>query len=370
MQLETLLPLGKVDPGLRAPETPLDLGSVADSARLLEEIGYGGLVVEETKDDPFVIMTLAAQATTRLRLGTAVAIAFPRSPAIMALSAWTIQKLSKGRFTLGLGPQVKAHIERRYGLTWAPAGPWMREYVHALRAIWDCWQNGTRLDVKGEHYNLNLMVPLFNAGPIEYPEIPIHLAAVRTVMCRIAGEVADGVRPHPVCTPSYIEEVMLPAVREGARKTGRSLDSFQVCMKPLIATAATEEELVPKIRDARARIAFYASTPGYAPAFKHLGLGELAEACAVYSKEQRWEELPGFITDDILDRFAVIGTHDEIGKKLTERFGSIVTNIEFSIAVKTNRDREVLAQLARDVQADDGHRARQKIVGVSATDPA
>ena len=178
MLLETLLPLGKVDPGLRAPEVPLDLSSIGRNARLLEEIGYDGMVVEETKDDPFIIMALAAQATTRLKLATSVAIAFPRSPAVTAMSAWTLQKLSHGRFTLGLGTQVKAHIERRFGIAWSPAGPWIREYVSAVRAIWDCWQNGTKLDVQGPHYNINLTVPLFNPGPIEHPGIPIQLAAV------------------------------------------------------------------------------------------------------------------------------------------------------------------------------------------------
>ena len=139
MLLETLLPLGKVDPGLRAPEMPLDLHSIAADARLLEEIGYDGLVVEETKDDPFILLALAAQTTQSLKLGTSVAIAFPRSPTVTAMSAWTLQKLSRGRFTLGLGTQVKAHIERRFGMPWTPAGPWMREYVSAVRAVWDCW---------------------------------------------------------------------------------------------------------------------------------------------------------------------------------------------------------------------------------------
>ena len=216
MRLETLPPLGKVDPGLRAPEIALDLESVGPTAKLLEEIGYGGLVVEETKDDPFILMALAAQATKTLKIGTSVAIAFPRSPTVTAMSAWTLAKLSRGRFTLGLGTQVKAHIERRYGLAWSPAGLWMREYVQAVRAIWAHWQTGAPLDIKGEHYTINLMVPLFNPGPIEHPDIPIHVAAVNSLMCRMAGEVAEGIRLHPVCTPSYIAEVMLPAVREGA----------------------------------------------------------------------------------------------------------------------------------------------------------
>jgi probable F420-dependent oxidoreductase len=369
VRLETLLPLGKVDPGLRAPETPLDLGSVAANAAFLEEIGYGGLAVEETKDDPFVVLALAATATSRLRLTTAVAIAFPRSPTTTALHAWTQQKLAGGRFTLGLGTQVRGHIRRRYGLEWHPPAPWMRDYVRAMRAVWHTWQTGERLDHHGEHYDLDLMVPLFDAGPIEHPDIPVHLAAVNTNMCAVAGEVADGIRPHPVCTPSYIAEVMLPAVRRGAARAGRPLDGFRVAMKPLVASARTEEELRVKVRDARARIAFYASTPGYRAAFDHLGLGDLATEAKELSKAQRWEELPAMIDDGTLDRFAVIGTYDEIGERLLERYAGVVTDVEFSVAVSPDprhheADRETLRTLAAVVQGADDAAARAEITGV------
>ncbi|HTK67257.1 MAG TPA: TIGR03617 family F420-dependent LLM class oxidoreductase [Pseudonocardia sp.] len=363
MRLETLLPLGKVDPGLRTPDVPLDIWSVPELARLLEDVGYGGLVVEETKDDPFTLLTLAAQATERLRLGTAVTIAFPRSPTVMALNAWTLQKLSRGRFTLGLGTQVRGHMQRRYGVPWSPPGPWMREYVRAVRAVWDCWQNATPLNVHGEHYNLDLMVPLFDAGPIEHPDIPVHLAAVNPNMCAVAGEVADGIRPHPVCTPSYIREVMLPAVRRGAHRSGRSLEEFRVCMKPLVASARTEEELQPKIRDARARIAFYASTPGYRAAFDHLGLGDLAAEAKEHSKAQRWEELPKLIDDEVLHEFVVAGTYDTIGGRLLDRYADLVTDIEFSIAVRDESDTQTLRDLAALVQSTDDTAARAAIVG-------
>jgi probable F420-dependent oxidoreductase len=363
MLLETLLPLGKVDPGLRAPEVPLDLSSIGRNAKLLEEIGYHGMVVEETKDDPFVIMALAAEATASLKLATSVAIAFPRSPTVTAMSAWTLQKLSRGRFTLGLGTQVKAHIERRFGLPWSPAGPWIREYVNAVRAVWDCWQNGTELDVAGPHYNINLMVPLFNPGPIEHPRIPIQLAAVNQVMSQIVGEVADGLRPHPVCTPSYIAEVMLPAVRAGAAKAGRSLDQFQVCMKPLVATAATEEELAKKIVDVRARISFYASTPQYRAAFAHHGLGDLADELKLLSRAQRWEEMPRYITDDILHSFVTVGTYDQIARKLLDRYSGVVTHCEFSIPVNGAADKDRLRDLAKTIQGQNVDRARKAIAG-------
>ena len=366
MLIETLLPMGKVDPGLRAPDKPLDIRTIGEQARLVEECGLDGLMTEETKDDPFVVMALAAAATTTLKVGTAVTIAFPRSPTVMALSAWTIQKLSGGRFTLGMGPQVKAHIERRYGLEAHPAGPWMRDYIRAVRAVWDTWQNGTPLNYEGEFYKLDLMVPLFDAGPIEHPDIPIHIAAVNPVMSMVAGEVADGIRPHPVCTPGYIRDVMLAEVRKGAERSGRSLDNFRVSMKPLIATAANEEELQPKIRDARARIAFYASTPAYIGCFEHVGLGDLAREAKLHSRAQNWEELPKLISDDVLEQFVVFGTYDVIGRKLKERFGDVVTNCEFSIPVRSEEEKEIMKQLVKDLHAGGDDRARAAILGKQA----
>jgi probable F420-dependent oxidoreductase len=227
--------------------------------------------------------------------------------------------------------------------------------------VWRCWQDGSPLSFSGEHYRLSLMVPLFDAGPIEHPDIPIHLAAVNAVMCAVAGEVADGIRPHPVCTPPYIRSVMLPAVRSGAARTGRSLDGFRVCMKPLVASARTEEELAVKVRDARARIAFYASTPGYFAAFEHLGLAELATAAQALSRVQDWEALPGLVDDGVLEQFVVIATHDTVGDRLLERFGDVVTDIEFSIAVRDGEDRRRLADLARLIQDASDERAREEI---------
>ncbi len=358
MRLETLLPLGKVDPGLRAPEVRLDVHSIADSARLLEQVGYDGLVVEETKDDPYALLTIAAGATERLGLGTAVAMAFPRSPTITALHAWTLQKYSGGRFTLGLGSQVRGHIVRRYGMEWHPPAPWMRDYVRAVRAVWECWQHGTQLDFHGDHYDLTLMVPLFDAGPIDHPEIPIHVAAVNPIMTSVAGEVADGVRPHPVCTPSYIREIMMPAVRRGADRSGRALGGFRIAMKPLVATARTEQELEVKVRDARARIGFYASTPGYVAAFEHHGLGDLAARAKQHSKRQEWEQIPPLIDDDVLHTYVTVGLHDDIGDLLVERYGDVVTDIEFSVAVRDDEDRQTLADLAHLIQGHGDERFR------------
>ena len=350
MRIETILPLGKVDPGLREPDMPLDIHQVGESAQLVESLGYDGLMIEEIKDDPYVILALASQATEHLALGTAVAIAFPRSPTVTALSAWTLQKLSGGRLTLGLGSQVKGHIERRYGQKWFPPGPWMREYVEALREIWSAWQEGRQPRWVGEHYQITLNVPLFDPGPIETPTIPIHLAAVNSRMCEVSGEVADGVRPHPVCTPEYIENVMWPAVKKGAARRGRDLTGFSLSMKPLVATAEDEEQLVPKIRDARARIAFYASTPAYRSAFAFHHLEDLSDEMKYLSKAQKWEEMPGLISDEVLHKFVSIGTYESITKELISRYGGLVTNLEFSTQVRTELEKDNLREMITELK--------------------
>ena len=352
MRVETLLPLGKLDPGLRPTATPLDVGSVPEQARLVEDLGYDGLVVEETKDDPYVVLALAASATTRLRLTTAVAMAFPRSPTVTAMSAWTLQKLSRGRFVLGLGSQVRGHIVRRFGLAYRPPGPWMRDYVRAVRAVWVCWQHRTTLDFESEHYRLSLMVPLFDPGPIEHPDIPIHVAAVNPTMCRIAGEVADGLRPHPVCTPRYIREVMRPALAAGATAAGRAPERIAVAMKPLVCAAPDEATLAEKVRDVRARVAFYASTPGYRAAFEAHGLGDLAAELGSLAREQRWEEMPRHISDEVLHTYAVVGTYADIGRKLVERYRGLVTDVEFSIPAGTERERGILRELVQGIRRE------------------
>ena len=351
MKIETQLPLGALDPGLRAASGVLDIARVGEEARLAEALGYDGIVTEETKDDPFIVLSLAAQATDRIGLATGVAIAFPRAPAVTALAAWTLQRLSRGRFTLGLGSQVKGHIERRYGMAWTPPGPWMRDYVGALRAIWECWQNGgTNLRYDSPHYKLSLMVPLFAPPPIEHPQIPVQLAAVNPFMCQIAGEVADGIRAHPVCTPRYIAEVMLPAARKGAEKTGRDFTKFEIAAMPLIATAPDKKYLEARVRDVRARIAFYASTPTYLIAFESQGYGEVAHNLQSYSRAQRWEEMPQFISDEMLDHYAVIGTHDEITAKLKDRFAAVASHLEFAIPVANDADRESLRSLLKSLR--------------------
>jgi probable F420-dependent oxidoreductase len=349
MKVESALPLGKVDPGLRSVPK-LDLATVGTAARELEELGFDGMVSGETKTDPFIPLALAATTTTRLSLTTAVAIAFPRSPMVTALVAWDLQTLSKGRFILGLGTQVKGHNERRYSVAWAPPMPRLREYIRAVRAIWDCWQNGTKLNVRGEHYNFSLMVPLFNPGPIEHPDIPIHIAAVNTGMCHLAGEMCDGLRPHPITTQRYIEEVMLPAVRDGSRKTGRDVKDVEIVVSPLIAAAATSAGLADRIKDVRARISFYASTRTYHPVFELHGWGALARELHELSIAQRWDEMPRRITDEMLETIAIVGTFDTLADKIKRRYGGFSTRIEFGLPVHSAEDYATLRGIVRQIQ--------------------
>jgi probable F420-dependent oxidoreductase len=349
MRAETLLPIGKVDPGLRDASTRIDLARVPEMAREVEAIGYDGLASGETKNDPFLPLALGTTTTSRVRLTTAVAIAFPRSPAAVAMTAWDLQAMSKGRFVLGLGPQVKGHIERRYGTPWAPPRPRLREYIQAVRAVWNCWQDRVPLDFKGTYYNLSLMVPLFDPGPIEYPDIPIQIAAVNTGMCQLAGELCQGMRPHPICTPKYITEVMLPAAQAGARKAGRDLTAFDVIPSPLIATAPSSAGLEERVRDVRSRIAFYASTRTYRAVFEHHGWGALVEELHQCSVQRRWEEMPERITDEVLDTIAVIGTHDQLAGKLKQRYGRIATGVEFGIPLRAPGDREALIAAIREL---------------------
>ncbi len=345
MIVESLLPLGKLDPGLREPETPLDIGEFARLAALAEEVGLDAVLVEETKDDPYQLLALGATTTSTIQLGTSVAMAFPRSPTATAMSAWSLQKLSDGRFLLGLGTQVRAHVERRYGVEWSAPAPWMRDYVNALRAVWDCWQNGTPLAFESDHYNLNLMVPLFNPGPIENPSIPIHLAAIGPNMCALAGEVADGVRLHPVVTAKYIDEEVVPNLARGAARIGRDPGAVEICMKPLIGTAPNEEQLEAVVDIVRERVAFYLSTPSYRRAFEIHGWGDIAREASTLSREKKWDDLPGLVTDDMLHTVATIGTFADIADRLNERYADRVDRIEFSTPVKTPDDAEALREI-------------------------
>ncbi|MEL7155027.1 MAG: TIGR03617 family F420-dependent LLM class oxidoreductase [Actinomycetota bacterium] len=350
MLIESLLPLGKLDPGLREPDTPLHIAEFAAGAAAAEQLGLDAVLVEETKDDPFQLLALGAAATSTIGLGTSVAMAFPRSPTVTAMSAWSLQKLSGGRFLLGLGTQVRAHVQRRYGLDWHPPAPWMRDYIRAMRAVWHSWQHRTPLEFESEHYNLDLMVPLFDPGPIEHPEIPVHVAAIGPNMCAVAAEVADGIRLHPVCTPRFIDEQVLPAMAAGAARSGRDLAEVEICMKPLVGTAPDEASLARVTDTVRARVGFYLSTPSYRRTFEQHGWGDIARSASDLSRTGRWDELPGLVDDEMLHTVATIGTHAEIGARLAERYGPRVHRIEFSIPVGNADDAAALAAILEQLR--------------------
>jgi len=350
MKIESLLPLGKLDPGLREPDIPLDIREFAARAVVAEEVGLDAVLVEETKDDPFQLLALGATTTSTIHLGTSVAIAFPRSPTVTAMSAWSLQKLSNGRFLLGLGTQVRAHVQRRYGMHWSAPAPWMRDYINAVRSVWATWQHGIPLDFESEHYRLDLMVPLFDPGPIEHPEIPIYVSAIGPNMCAMAGEVADGVRLHPVCTPRFIGEEVLPSVAKGAARAGRDVDDIEVCLKPLIGAAPDDASLARVTETVRERVAFYLSTPSYRRTFELHGWGDVARQASTLSREQRWDQLAELVHDEMLHTVATIGTYGEIAGMLRERYDDLVDRIEFSIPVNSPGDADALRAILAELR--------------------
>jgi probable F420-dependent oxidoreductase len=305
-----------LDAGLQSP----DLRGVAEEARRAEALGFGALWTAETRHDPFLPLGVAAGATSRLMLGTAIAVAFPRSPMILAHLAWDLQAASEGRFVLGLGTQVKAHNERRFSVPWGPPGPRLREVVGALRAIWASWQHGTRLDFQGRFYRFDLASPFFTPPPIAHPRIPVYIAGVNPYMCRLAGEVCDGLQVHSFHSPTYLRDTVLPAVASGLRASGRSRAAFTLRASTMVALGDTDEALERSRRAARQQIAFYASTRTYAPVLAAHGLEELTPRLHERSLRGDWEGMADLITDEMLDLFAVTGRLDTLAPRLRERY--------------------------------------------------
>jgi len=330
----------------------LDLSRTAEDAKRAEALGYDGLLTPETGHDPFLPLLIAGEHTSRVTLGTAVAICFPRSPMVTAQLAWDIQKFTNGRFLLGLGTQVKGHNVRRYGAAWpGPPGPRLREYIQMLRAIWDCWQNGTRPSFKGEYYQFTLMSPFFNPGPIENPHIPIYISAVNAYNCRLAGELCDGLRLHGFNTPKYLHEVILPAVEAGAKKAGRSLKDVDIAGLGFVITGRTASDLTRAADPVRRQIAFYASTRTYRPVLDIHGWGEVGEKLFHMSMRGEWDAMGDLITDDMLEEFCTIATYDELVPKLLKHYGGAVTRAAFAIPTPTPEDEERLKTMIRQLQA-------------------
>jgi len=306
-----------------------DLRTGPEYARKVEALGFDCLWSAETQHDPFLPLAAAATVTSRMRLGTSIAVAFPRSPMILAHTAWDLAKASGGRFILGLGSQVKGHNERRFSVKWESPAPRMREVVQALRAIWDCWQNGTKLNFKGQFYRFDLMTPFFNPGPIEHPGVPVYIAGVNRHMCRVAGEVCEGLHVHPFNSPKYLRECVQPAVDEGLKAAGKRREDFTYATSSFVIIGDAEPELAAQRLAVKQQIAFYASTRTYEPVLAAHGWQDIAPQLHRKSVEGDWKGMADLITDEMLDTYAVTGTHDTIATRLTERYAGLLDRTAF-----------------------------------------
>jgi probable F420-dependent oxidoreductase len=303
------------------------LEGVAARARALEEAGYAGGFSAETGADPLLPILLAAEHTERIELGTAITVAFARSPMTLATEANDLQRFSRGRFVLGLGSQVKPHIERRYSMPWSHPAPRMREFVLALRAIWGSWNDGTKLDFRGEFYTHTLMTPFFASPPNPYGAPKVFLAAVGERMTEVAGEVADGVIVHGFTTERYVREVTLPSLDRGFAAGGRARADFEVSGPLFVVTGSNDEETEQAALATRQQIAFYGSTPGYRGVLELHGWGDVGDELHAMSKRGEWVEMGELVTDEMLDVFAVVAPPDEVAPELLRRYGDLVDRV-------------------------------------------
>ena len=316
----------KVDTILAAGDWP----ELPGEARRLEEAGYDAAWTAEVSHDPFLPLAVVAGATSRMSLGTSIAVAFARSPMTTAYTANDLQAASRGRFILGLGSQIKAHVTRRFSMPWGRPAPQMREYILALRAIWASWNEGLPLDVRGEYYRHTLMTAMFRPAPNPYGPPRVFLAAVGTAMTRVAGEVADGLVVHAFTTERYLREVTLPALAEGAARAGRSRADVEVTCPGFVVLDDGGADVAARVQAVRRQIAFYGSTPAYRPVLALHGWGELADqlhALSVTGDEGRWSAMGELIGDDVLNTFAVIATPQDAGAELKRRYGDVVDRI-------------------------------------------
>lgn len=318
-------------------------------AAMAEAAGFDAVMTVELGHDVFTPLAFAAVATERIELTPSIAVAFPRSPTVMASQAWDLQANSNGRFVLGLGSQVKGHNERRFGIPWSAPAPRLRDYVRALRAVWRCWETGGKLDYRGEHYQLTLMTPDFAPEPTGLPMPPVTIAAVGEAMLRVAGEVCDGVRLHPLCSRRYLEEVALPRLAEGMQRSGRSRTNFDLFGGGFVVTGPDAQTVAEGLERARKRVAFYASTRTYAPILALHGLEELGIKLHAMSIAGRWDDMPAAVADDVVHIFAACGLYHEIAAAIAARFGGLADAIElnFPAGAAAGLQRELLTDIRR-----------------------
>lgn len=344
------------------------LAGVAEMARAAERLGLTGLWTNETRHDSLLPLVLAAEHSARLELGTAVTIAFPRSPMVLAQSAWDLQEFSGGRLLLGLGTQVKAHIERRFSAAWDAPVARLRDYIGALRAIWNAFQTDGKLRYEGPYYRHTLLTPFFNPGPIANPAVPLYIAGVNTGLARLAGELAQGFHVHPFHSREYITNVLRPAVAAGALAAGRPADAVAMAASVFVITGSNAEERERLRARVRQQIAFYASTPTYQPVLAAHGWQDTGAALGRLARAQRWSEMGALIDDAMLAAFAVEAEPDRLGAALRERYTGLVDRISLYLPfVPGERDdfwRATAQELAREPSARYDPRHERPEAGV------
>jgi probable F420-dependent oxidoreductase len=297
-----------------------DIGATQAAAAKIESDGYAGAWTSETKHDPFLQSLQAAMATETISVGTGIAIAFARSPMTLAASSYDLARYAQGRFILGLGSQIKPHIERRFSMPWSAPAARMRELILAVRAIWAAWHEGAKLDFRGDFYTHSLMTPFFTPERHDYGPPPIYLAGVGEKMTEVAGEVADGFIVHPFTTIPYLEQVTIPALLRGRERAGKDhLDGFVINGPSFVTVGRTEEELAAAIQGTKARIAFYGSTPAYRQVLELHGWGDAQDELNTLSKRGRWDDMANLITDEMLHEFSVVGTPAAVGPTLVAK---------------------------------------------------
>jgi probable F420-dependent oxidoreductase len=323
----------KVDGGIG-----FDPSGAGASARAAEDVGYDGVWSAETSHDPFFPLVQAAAVTETLELGTGIAVAFARNPMVMATTANDVHWFSGGRLLLGLGTQIKPHITKRFSMPWSHPAARMREYVLAVRAIWDCWQTGSKLDFRGDFYTHTLMTPFFNPGPNPHGAPKVFLAGVGPRMTEVAGEVADGFLCHAFTTERYLREVTIPALGRGRAKPGAVTGGVEISGPFFVVTGTSEEEMVRAAAGVREQIAFYGSTPAYRGVLELHGWGDAQDELNRLSKQGQWTEMGKLIDDEMLETFAVVAEPDQVAPKLLQRFGDVVDRISFYAPYTTDQD--------------------------------
>jgi probable F420-dependent oxidoreductase len=321
----------KIDGGIG-----FDPNGIAAQAIKAEEAGYDGVWSAETNHDPFLPIAVGATATEKLEFGTGIAVAFARNPMTLAVLANDLQLLSKGRFMLGMGSQIKPHITKRFSMPWSHPAPRMRELILAIRAIWNTWETGEPLAFRGEFYTHTLMTPFFNPGPNPYGNPKILLAAVGELMTEVAGEVGDGFLVHGFSTERYLREVSLPALERGAAKVGKTRSDLTVSYPGFIVTGPDDKSMAAAAKGAREQIAFYASTPAYRPVLELHGWGDLQPELNTLSKRGEWEKMGELIDDDILNAFAVVAPLDQVAGEVLKRFDGLVDRFSFYAPYKAD----------------------------------